>query len=419
MDRKVFFANVKRDLFNGRMTQKQVAGITRLLDAWALYGNGLDNAQAYILTTSYHETGRRMQPVLETYAKTRRQAAERLQRAWKRGKLKWVKAPYWNLVNGHHWVGGGDVQLTHEYNYNGPLRDVVLKELNVDIHADPDQVLNPIVSALVLIEGVTSRATLRGDFTGKSLGQYVNARKSDYHNARKTVNPGEKSSYAKLARYALKFEHAIREGRAAAGEAFVGPSPDMYSGRYSVSVKRVQVRLKELGYHDVGTPDGKWGTRTAGAVLAFRNDKGLPLVTKIDKDLLAALMESEDRLIVPERSEATLADLRDMGSTDVKRADDGIKLGTLATIGSGVAAGGGVLEKLTGVTDKVSDITGKAEESIGIVEQGLDLFRPVASFVSDNALIFLGGVGLFILWQALQARNNRLKKHQSGEYQSR
>ena len=50
----------------------------------------------------------------------------------------------------------------------------------------------------------------------------------------------------------------------------------------TLSVKAVQTRLKELGYHEVGTIDGVIGPRTRAAILAFRDDAALPLVPIID-----------------------------------------------------------------------------------------------------------------------------------------
>ena len=48
---------------------------------------------AYCLATCYHETGYRMQPVRETHATSDQQAINRLEHAWKSGRLSWVKKP--------------------------------------------------------------------------------------------------------------------------------------------------------------------------------------------------------------------------------------------------------------------------------------------------------------------------------------
>lgn len=110
------------------------------------------------------------------------------------------------------WFGRGDVQLTHEANYSGPIRDAVLKLFGIDIHANPDLVLRGDISAFVVIEGVTRGVTKRPDFTTFALEDFLNATKTDYPNARKTVNPGEKDSYEKVAGYARAFEAALVAG---------------------------------------------------------------------------------------------------------------------------------------------------------------------------------------------------------------
>ena len=72
MNRRAFFDKVRPALF-GRMTQAQVDGIERLIEAFlaacaAGHGTGDHRHLAYILATSFHETGRRMQQVREGFA---------------------------------------------------------------------------------------------------------------------------------------------------------------------------------------------------------------------------------------------------------------------------------------------------------------------------------------------------------------
>lgn len=81
----------------------------------------------------------------------------------------------------------------------------------------------------------------------------------------------------------------------------------------SVEIQVVQTRLKELGYHEVGEIDGRWGGRTAGAITAFKNDRHLVGLPVIDAALKAELQKAKDeawvRPIAPERSEATADEL--------------------------------------------------------------------------------------------------------------
>jgi hypothetical protein len=309
MDMSVFMASVRASLFNGKMSAAQVAGLERLLAAWEKYGTGLDNQLAYILATSYHETGRRMTPVREGFASSDEQARKILEKAWSAGKLKWVKTPYWR--NG--WYGRGDVQLTHESNYSGKIRDAVWHEFGVDIHEDPDQVLEPEISAFVLIEGIMKRATLKADFTAYALEDFVNETASDYRNARKCVNPAEKDSYDKIAAYAVRFETALRAARAEDGTEVADAETDLTDGRYHKALEQIQKQLKGLGYPEVGVADGRWGTKCRGAVLAFQADNGLLTTGMPDDELIVALAHAEPRQLSPTRTTATVADLADAG----------------------------------------------------------------------------------------------------------
>lgn len=70
-------------------------------------------------------------------------------------------------------------------------------------------------------------------------------------------------------------------------------------------VTKVQQELRRLKYFDVGEVDGKWGTKVRGAILAFRADNRLPLVPRIDQQLLAALATARERPVAEDRATAT------------------------------------------------------------------------------------------------------------------
>jgi len=413
MDYGIVADRVRKTVFGGKLTSKQLKGIIRIGKAWEKYGTGLDNALAYVYATDHKETGARMQPVYETFARNRSQAAARLENAFKKGQLRWVKTPYWRKQNGYNWVGAGDVQLTHEYNHKGRLRDAVLAEFGKDIHQNPDHVMDPQISAFIMIEGMTKGDTMKGDFTGKALETYVNETKSDYHNARRTVNPGDKSSFAEMAATAKEFEAAIRYARAMAGEKFRGPEADFHDGSYHAVVEMVQRQLRDKGYHEVGTADGRWGTRSAGAVLAFRNDNELPTIPEIDDEFLAALAKSEERYVAPERKNATAQDLRDSGSTDMERADS---LGNAGKAIGAVGVGGSVLDQITKTGEKVTAAT---EKFTGPIDQLTTALYPVKDFIGQWWPYGLAAVGGYVLFKAWKASKNRMEKHRSGEYMSR
>lgn len=58
---------------------------------------------------------------------------------------------------------------------------------------------------------------------------------------------------------------------------------------YSIDVETVQRKLDQLGYHEVGGVDGLWGGKTAAAIAAFKNDRGLTGPAVIDAELRQAL----------------------------------------------------------------------------------------------------------------------------------
>lgn len=169
----------------------------------------------------------------------------------------------------------------------------------------------------------------------------------------------------------------------------------------SETTKTVQRRLIELGYREIGMADGMIGSRTRGAILGFRADHGLPLVPVIDKALLAALMAAAPRPVSEARATATVADLREQGSTTIKTADRA----------SGAAAALGGLGGVAAVA-QVVDATGG---QITAVQGLLDQF----SGLKDTAIALgpwvIAGVAAYIAYQQVAIRRSRLADHQSGK----
>ena len=86
-----FFDDLK-PIFGGPLSHAQKEGI-RLL--YAASGGHPIRHRAYMLATAHHETGATMQPVREAFGKTDQESIDRLERAWARGKMRWVSKPYW------------------------------------------------------------------------------------------------------------------------------------------------------------------------------------------------------------------------------------------------------------------------------------------------------------------------------------
>lgn len=190
---EAFFSEVRKHF--GRLSQAQVDGFNIILKA--AEGRQVSHV-AYILATAWHETDRTMQPVRETLAKTDAQAVARLEKAWKTGRLRDVKIPYWRFDDtGRAWFGRGYVQLTHKKNYQKAAAMV-----SVDLLGNPSLAMRPDIAAKILVEGCAV-----GLFTGKALSSYL---PGDYVNARRVVNGLDKANA--IAAHAVAFEAALRAG---------------------------------------------------------------------------------------------------------------------------------------------------------------------------------------------------------------
>lgn len=183
----------------------------------------------------------------------------------------------------------------------------------------------------------------------------------------------------------------------------IKPDKNLYDGQVHAEVMRVQERLDELGYPEVGAFDGRWGSKTRAAVLSFRADNGLPLEPVIDNALLAALLTAAPRKVAPERAEATVSDLREKGAEDVQAADKTEVAGYVAT-GTGAV----VAAEKTGVLDYLSDFSGVAEQIGGAL-------APFKDVLVDNFWLIMIGVGGVVIWQTGVLKRIRLFKHQTGQ----
>jgi predicted chitinase len=149
-------------------------GFTRLIiKTCAAYGL-LRNQTANVLAQVSWETGGTMKPVRETFAASDAQAKATLTKAWKSGKLTWVKRDYWSSG----FFGRGFLQITHETNYRKAGRAV-----GVDLVKEPSLALDPVISAKTTVLGMKE-----GWFTGKKLSDYITLSRSDYVGARAIVN---------------------------------------------------------------------------------------------------------------------------------------------------------------------------------------------------------------------------------------
>lgn len=170
------------------------------------------------------------------------------------------------------------------------------------------------------------------------------------------------------------------------------------------TVARVQARLFELGYTEVGSKrpdgsfDGKVGDMTKAAILAFRNDNGLPVVDHIDMAMLVALMTANPRELAPARAEAKPAEVREQ----VPEARAAWWTKVSAWVAGGVSFVGAAI---SGVLDNLDGARGWLE--------------PVKNFAGDVPVwvwfIMLGAGSLFLWQKSRKAETSILQAFQTGE----
>lgn len=206
---KHFFDTV-RPLFMGRMTQRQVDGMNRIVE----YGKRLGVSRvhlAYILATVYHETARWMEPIREgarrygpdyTDAQSRRAVAV----IHAKGIIRYNYAL--PDANGNSFYGRGLVQITHKENY-----------AKYGIENDPDKALEWPMALYILFRGM-----LDGDFTGVSLADVTEVGEQDYSNDRVVVNGDTKKNGKKIAQDANYFYAALENYTPAEPEKTDGSS---------------------------------------------------------------------------------------------------------------------------------------------------------------------------------------------------
>jgi hypothetical protein len=170
MNEAYFFERVRRAVFGGRLTARQVDGINQILAYRASRWPKMpDDELAYVMATVVHETGFEMQPIRE------------------RGGQKYLRSkPYFPFY------GRGLVQITWERNYN--LFGVT----------PPDQALEWPVALDICFRGMIS-----GMFTGKKLADYIGNGRCDYIGARRIINGTDRARL--VAGYARSFQDAFKQ----------------------------------------------------------------------------------------------------------------------------------------------------------------------------------------------------------------
>lgn len=271
---------------------------------------------AYVLATAFWETNRTMKPVEEAYW---------LSDDWRRTNLRY-----------YPWHGRGYVQLTWERNYV-----FASEQLGLDLTSDPTIVMEPQVSADILVSG-----SLNGWFTGKKLRDYINNQRCDYEGARRVINGTDKARA--IAALAREYEAALLADGYQGAAMPETNRPTLQFGDNGVAVAELQSDLAALGYFS-GRTDGHFGPLTRAALLAFQADQDLTTDAVAGAMTWRALSEAEPR---PPR-EVTQADI-DAESGTAKDALMTARVGDLVGLG-GIA---GIATQATQAADAASGALG-------------------------------------------------------------
>lgn len=192
-----FYDSIRPLFRRGRLTQKQVDGMESI---FAETPGMWPSHVAYIMATAFHETGQRMQPVREGFAKTNAGAIRAVTGLYNKGIIV-TNYALPDPITGHSYYGRGLVQLTWKSNY-----ERMGKALGLDLVGTPDMVLETKVSTKCLVLGMERGLFRRGRHlsmlpTAPTTRQFVAARD--------IINGDVVRNGPRIAGYAVAFMEAI------------------------------------------------------------------------------------------------------------------------------------------------------------------------------------------------------------------
>lgn len=180
-------------------------------------------------------------------------------------------------------------------------------------------------------------------------------------------------------------------------------------------LREIQARLKALGYHEVGAADGRWGSKTRGAIRAFVDDWNerqpgapLPVVSSNAKadlvtDVLrAALMKALPRSVAPERETAGPERIDDYAAEREPK-----RVGLFAKIAAWFAALWGA-DEATGVSEKL----GEASEAVYSVRSIFDALWPIVQPLLPFLIL---GAAVAVIVYLRRVRKEEIESYRMGE----
>lgn len=180
--------------------------------------------------------------------------------------------------------------------------------------------------------------------------------------------------------------------------------PDLRRGHSGFVVEHLQTLLHEKGY-PTGNIDGAFGSATTAAVLSFQEDQNLGITGDVNQATWSKLMGiGAISPLVEARSDETVSDLREKGSSTIKTAD--------------AAQAGGVLVTLAGVAGFAIDVLGP-HILPGYAERATEIVEPFSDMVGANWTPLLTAVGIGVLYAMDRIKKIRLKDHKLGKNRGR
>jgi len=213
-------------------------------------------------------------------------------------------------------------------------------------------------------------------------------------------------------RYDVRLADAWKRWQRKLASGATASAPEMPAAE----VKALQAKLRALGYASVGNPDGRFGTKTVGALSQFQAHEGLPVTGKYDEATRAALQTAEPIEVPRERAQATARDLAEAGSKTVKVADKGSLFAWIKGAIGTLLAGGGVAEK-AGWLEGAQDAVDKAHQAKGIWDSFVDLVHPILAGPTPilvGLLLVASGVAAYFIFEKVKAY--RVADHNSGAH---
>lgn len=180
----------------GNLGQSQASGLEDLLANVGLDQDVTDLRWiAYMLATVKHECADTYQPISERGAKP---YFDKYEPGTPLGK----QLGNTQAGDGYLFRGRGYVQLTGRANYKSMSGKLVLSGAD-DLVLHPEEALKHGIAYRIMSYGMR-----KGSFTGKKLGDYINAQGSNYQQARRIINGLDKADL--IAGYAAKFETILK-----------------------------------------------------------------------------------------------------------------------------------------------------------------------------------------------------------------